>query len=189
MREIMNVLAEIRGVVTRGTIAKAASDGPCQAAQVRIDADDVADDVEVFEPYGLTARALPGAETIQVAVGGDQAHLVTLCVADRRYRLTGLSGGEVALYNDSGASVVIKADGSIELSPANVGKVRVGGAAAVTPLALNTEVLAQFNAIFGVWAGLVPTTWAADSLILKGAFASLALSIAAAMPGSDRGTG
>lgn len=114
--------------------------------------------------------------------------MVTLCVADRRYRLTGLAGGEVAIYNDKGASVVMKADGSIELTPALAGKVKVGGAAAVETIALNTEVLAQFSAIFGIWAGLTPTVWAADAVVLKGAYAALATALAASMPGSSKGT-
>ncbi|RTL04389.1 MAG: hypothetical protein EKK62_16475 [Acidimicrobiia bacterium] len=181
------VWEEAATMVTRGVLKKAPTDGGMRTAQVQVDADDVADDVEIFEPYGLTAKALTGAETIQVAVGGDQAHLVTICVADRRYRLTGLANGEVALYNDKGAQVVLKADGSIELTPALAGSVHVGGPTAVETIALNTEVLAQFSAIFGIWAGLAPTTWAADAVVLKGAYAALAAVLAVSMPGSSKG--
>lgn len=188
VRELRNLVAELRGLITRGTLSKTSADDGCQTAQIKVDADDTADGVEVFEPYGFTARAKPGAETIQAAVGGDQAHVVTLCVADRRYRLKGLAGGEVALYNDKGASVVLKSDGSIELTPALAGKVRVGGATAVETIALNTEVIAQFSAIFGIWSGLTPTTWAADAVLLKGLYASLAASLVASMPGSSKGT-
>lgn len=42
---------------------------------------------------------------------GDREHSIAICVADRRYRLTGLTSGEVALYDDQGQEVVLAREG------------------------------------------------------------------------------
>ncbi len=47
-------------------------------------------------------RAASGAEAITLSVGGHRSHTVVINVDDRRYRLKGLKGGEVALYTDEG---------------------------------------------------------------------------------------
>lgn len=180
-------VAELRGMVTRGTLATYPTDDGMRTAQVEIDADDTADDVEVFEPFGFTSRPLAGAESINLAVGGDQAHMVTICVADCRYRLTGLAAGEVAIYNSQGAKVVLNLDGSIDVTPALAGKVKIGGPAAIKTIALNEEVVAAFGQICAVWSALVPSTWAVDAPILKGAYASIAGALATTLPGSPKG--
>jgi phage gp45-like len=38
-----------------------------------------------------------------------------ICIADRRYRPTGLASGEVSVYDKNGSKVLLKADGSIEI--------------------------------------------------------------------------
>ena len=42
---------------------------------------------------------------------GNREHSIAICVADRRYRLTGLTSGEVALYDDQGQEVVLAREG------------------------------------------------------------------------------
>lgn len=74
-------------------------------------AGDLRDDVEHFEPYGFTSEPKTGAEPLIVALDGDREHSTAICVADRRYRLTGLTSGEVALYDDQGQEVVLAREG------------------------------------------------------------------------------
>lgn len=76
-----------------------------QGLQVTLLADELRDHVEHFQPYGLTAHPHPGAEAIAVCVAGSRDHAVVIALDDRRYRLTGLAQGEVALYDDLGQSV------------------------------------------------------------------------------------
>lgn len=73
-------------------------------------AGDLRDDVEHFEPYGFTSEPKTGAEPLIVALDGDRDP-IAICVADRRYRLTGLTSGEVALYDDQGQEVVLAREG------------------------------------------------------------------------------
>lgn len=79
-----------------------------QAVQVGLLADETADDIERVQNYGMTSVPLPGAEGVCLFLGGDRAHGVIIAMDDRRYRLKGLKGGEVALYTDEGDSIVLK---------------------------------------------------------------------------------
>lgn len=85
----------------------------CQALQVTMMAGQTPDDVERPQTYGNTSVPHPGAEGIALAVGGSTGHTVVICVDDRRYRLTGLQAGEVALYDDLGHKVYLTRDGIV----------------------------------------------------------------------------
>lgn len=63
-----------------------------------------------WEPYGYTSHPLPGAEALLGSLGGDRAFTDAIVVADRRYRLTNLESGEVAIYDDLGNVIHFKRD-------------------------------------------------------------------------------
>ncbi len=98
---LMNLF--VRGTVVLGNAAK-----KMQALQMRLLAGEVKDNLEHFEPYGLTSHPLPGAEGITAFLGGDRSHGVVLVVADRRYRIQAMEPGEVALYTDEGDRIHFK---------------------------------------------------------------------------------
>lgn len=110
----------IHGLAAR-CVLRLASDGlKMQAVQVGLLADETADDVERFQNYGFTSVPLPGAEGVCLFLGGDRAHGVVIAMDDRRYRLQGLQGGEVALYSiddkePAGHRLVLKRGGVIEV--------------------------------------------------------------------------
>lgn len=108
MQRLLKPLAmRLRGIVARAVIKAVADEGALQTLQVRVNADELLDGVEHFQPYGHAARPLPGAEGIALAVGGHRSHTVVICVGDRRYRLKGLKAGEVGLYDDLGNRVLL----------------------------------------------------------------------------------
>lgn len=113
MRELMNTL--VRGVVNLVNPA-----GAIQALQMTLTADEVKDGLEHFEPYGYTSNPHPGAEGLTAFIGGDRSHGVVICISDRRFRLTGLQDGEVALYTDEGDFIHFKRDRVIELQTLNL---------------------------------------------------------------------
>lgn len=113
-RNVVNLLC-------RGTVTLANATGNLQTLQLALLADENKDDVEHFEPYGFTSNPLPGAEVLAAFVEGDRSHGIVVVAADRRYRVVGLTPGDVALYNDQG--VEIKLSGNT---------VSVSGATAVT---------------------------------------------------------
>ena len=128
---MQRLMARVRGMVGRAVINLVNDATRLQALQVTMMADQVADDVERFQQYGVTSVPLPGAEGIALAVGGSTAHTVVISVDDRRYRLTGLQGGEVALYDDLGHKVHLTRNGIVidgagqQVTMMNLSKLRV----------------------------------------------------------------
>lgn len=109
-RRLGNLLA--RGVVTGSNGAS-----KMRTLQIRILAGEPKDDIEHFEPYGFTSEPIPGAEHIAGFFDGDRSHGVVICVADRRYRLTGLESGEMAIHDDQGQKVHLTRDGIVIYTP------------------------------------------------------------------------
>lgn len=118
--------AKIRSVAKRGTIGSIATDGERQTVQTKALADDVRDDVELFEPYGFTSGAPAGSECLIVNVGADQAHGVAIMAGGREYRIAGVGEGEVAVYHRDGAAAVFRNDGSVEIYGSQGQPVRLG---------------------------------------------------------------
>lgn len=113
MRQVM------AGMLARGVVVLANSARKLQSLQLRITAGEAKDDMEHFEPYGITSCPLEGAEALAAFIG-DRSHGVVLVVSDRRYRLQGLEAGEVALYTDEGDVVHLKRGRVIEVKTATL---------------------------------------------------------------------
>jgi phage baseplate assembly protein V len=92
---------------TRGRMAIVDDGKKLQQVQVELYADEVKDNVERFQQYGFTSVPLAGAEAIGVFLGGGRDHGIVIAIDDRRYRLTKLKNGDVALYTDEGTSIVL----------------------------------------------------------------------------------
>jgi phage baseplate assembly protein V len=98
-----------------------------QGLQISLLPGEIKNGVPRVQEYGFTSVPEAGAEAIVLALGGDRANLVAIAVDDRRYRPTGLAAGETVLYSKFGQRVWLKADGSIELTPAAGQPVKVNG--------------------------------------------------------------
>jgi phage baseplate assembly protein V len=109
----MSMGDRVRGMISRAVISLVNDAAKLQALQVTMMADQTPDDVERFQTYGHTSVPHPGAEGIGLAIGGSTGHTVVICVDDRRYRVKGLQGGEVALYDDLGHKVYLTRDGIV----------------------------------------------------------------------------
>lgn len=128
LQRIMRPLAQrVQLMIGRAVVNLVNDATRLQGLQVSLLADEVRGDVERFQQYGFTSVPHPGAEAVAVSVAGSRDHVLVLAVDDRRYRLTGLADGEVALYTDEGDRIVIRRGGTIEVQAAT--KVRL-----VTPL-------------------------------------------------------
>jgi phage baseplate assembly protein V len=114
------MMRRLKGMTTRCVITLVNDALKMQTVQVKALAAMPLDGLENFQPYGFTANALPGAEALVLSVGADLGNAVVICVADRRYRLTGLQSGEVAIYDNQGQSVVLKQDHIAITSPNKV---------------------------------------------------------------------
>ncbi len=105
----------IANMVARAVVQLVADGGKLQALQLVVGADETRDGCERFQEYGFTSMPLAGAEAVVLFVGGRRDHGLVVAVDDRRHRMAGLEAGEVALYTNAGQSIVLKADGSIEI--------------------------------------------------------------------------
>lgn len=69
---------------------------------------------ELFQQYGLTSNPPPGTMAVVIPVGGKTSHGIVVATEHGSYRLAGLKSGEVALYTDEGAKIVLKRGKIIE---------------------------------------------------------------------------
>lgn len=105
--------ARVRGMISRAVTGKANDATTMQSLQLELFSGQVADDVEHFQPYGLSSVPHAGAEGIALAIGGSTGHTVVINVDDRRFRITGLQDGEVVLYDDMGHKVYLTRNGIV----------------------------------------------------------------------------
>jgi phage baseplate assembly protein V len=108
------IKSKIALAFARAVVKLIKDDKKIQRMQVELLKDEIRDDIERFQDYGFTSHPESGAEAVVGFMGGDRSHGIILKVDDRRYRLTGLAAGEVAMYHRSGSKIVMKADGTIE---------------------------------------------------------------------------
>lgn len=102
-------------------VLRAVADGPrMQVVQLTALDGETLDGVERWQDYGFTSHPRPGAEAVVLSLCGNRDHAVAIRVDDRRYRLTGLAEGEVALYDDLGQRVHLTRTGIEIDSPLNI---------------------------------------------------------------------
>lgn len=108
----------LRGASVRAAIAASADEGETQTLDVEAHEGMARAAVEVLQPYGLATRAPEGAVTLLIAVGGDQGDMVALPPSCPGTRFGRLGAGEVALYDQAGNRVYLRAGGVIEVMAA-----------------------------------------------------------------------
>lgn len=141
----------IANTIVRGVLQLADDSLKQQLLQLGALAEETIDGAENFQPYGLSAVPLAGAEHVTVFPGGDRSHPLTIAVSDRRYRPTGGQPGEVIVHNHvTGCRVTMKANGDVVVQAAAGRKVLIGSASASTPPALSSE-LADLKSRVAAW--------------------------------------
>lgn len=126
---------KVNAMISRGRLTGASGEKPLRTLQVELLANDVRDDVEHMEPYGFTSEPHTGSEVVAASLAGSRRHTIVLTVSDRKYRLTGLKTGEVAIFDDLKRKVILTREGIVidgAQSPIKVktaGDVSIEGAA------------------------------------------------------------
>ncbi|EDT7807097.1 phage baseplate assembly protein V [Salmonella enterica subsp. enterica serovar Oranienburg] len=70
---------------------------------------------EMFQHYGFTSHPQPGTMGIVLPLGGVSSHGIVIATEHGAYRLKSLRPGEVALYTDEGAKIVLRRGKLIEV--------------------------------------------------------------------------
>lgn len=157
----LNTLARMAGV------SAVSSSGPRVTATASVSDLESHPKVQVLEQYGFTSVPPAGSQGLMLCLGGDGAHPVLLGVGNPSTRLPGLGSGDAAMHVGSvatGARVVLRANGSIEIEPGPAAVVSVVPSGDITsPLAVarstdptiaNTTDVASINTLIGAWNAL-----------------------------------
>lgn len=106
----------VRIMSGRKNIKNIKDDGETMTASVEVAEGIWRDDVEIIQPYGLSASVPEdGAMGIVLPLGGDEGDMVILPVANPSVRLGGLKEGEVGLYNKDGDQLIITPEGEFNM--------------------------------------------------------------------------
>jgi len=140
--------------VGRAVLRAIDDSGSRQTAQIEALRGEVRDAVERMQQYGFTSVPLPGADGAVVFVAGNREQGIIVATEDRRYRLTGLEGGEVAIYDDQGQKVHLTRDGivvetSLDLTATVGGNVSVTATGSAEVTAASVSVTAPTVTIAG----------------------------------------
>ncbi|MCX7204735.1 MAG: phage baseplate assembly protein V [Proteobacteria bacterium] len=109
-RALNGVRAAFRGIGARTNSA-----GPVQMIQAEALADEKLIDAEYMQHYGLTSHPPSGFMYVAVPVGGNTAHSMIIATEHASYRIKNLKPGEVAIYTDEGAHIILKRGKLIEV--------------------------------------------------------------------------
>jgi len=106
-KRIRKALSGLR-LAFRGVLTRITTKGGVQTAQVSGLAPEGLEGIEMFQQYGFTTVPPEGAMAIVLPLGGRTSHGIVIATEHSSYRLQGLESGEVAIYTDEGASIVLK---------------------------------------------------------------------------------
>jgi len=106
-------------MIARGVLEVVDDDSKVQIIRATLHSGETRDRLERLGQYGLTSVPHDGAECVVLFPGADNSHGIVIAVEDRRYRLTGLAQGEVALYTDEGDSIQLRRNKEIEVHTDN----------------------------------------------------------------------
>ncbi|PCJ13816.1 MAG: phage baseplate protein [Gammaproteobacteria bacterium] len=102
-------------IVARAVVRNVDDTNGLQILQVEILKGEIKN-LERMQNYGFTGVPLVTSESVVLFPNGSRDHGIIVAVDDRRYRLRGLEGGEVAIYTDEGDYIILKRGNNIEMN-------------------------------------------------------------------------
>jgi len=100
-------------MMARGTITLVDDSKKVQTMQVRVNGLELLPDIPRFAEYGYTSNPPAGTQAIIGSKNGDRNDGIVIATSNAKYRLVGLSTGEVAIHDDKGQSVYLSASGIV----------------------------------------------------------------------------
>lgn len=100
----------------RGKLTLTQSGEPIQRVQVQGLADETLQEIEQLQQFGFTSHAPADTDVIVIPLGGDTSHGIVIASEHGSFRVKNLQSGEVAVYDESGSSIVLKKGKLIEMN-------------------------------------------------------------------------
>jgi phage baseplate assembly protein V len=117
MQKISEMITNrIRNMFARGEV-KSVTQGNTATAKVEFLEGEVFDGIEMPHQFGHQSSPPIGSEVLAIFLGGNRDHGSIIATFNKAHSKTDLAEGEAALFSQSGSTVLIKADGSIHLTP------------------------------------------------------------------------
>lgn len=116
---VRRLLAKLQSTVLRGIVKLVDDKKSTQTVQVELRFDEIADAVELLQPFGVSFSPTLGSEVIVLSVGASQDNLVALNATDRSNRPTDVEEGEGGLYTPSGWKIFLANDDVVHLAEKN----------------------------------------------------------------------
>lgn len=99
----------------RGVLHLVKSVDNIQKVQASGLADETLQDVELMQQFGFTSVPPANTQAVILPIGGQTTHGIVIATENGSFRVKNLQGGEVAVYDESGSSIVLKKGRLIEI--------------------------------------------------------------------------
>lgn len=109
----MSIGRRIWNAIGFGSLSFLNDSGPVQTAQVKVGYATILDGVPVVQLFGLSASAPAGADAVVLSVNGDPSNSVLIATNHQAHRPTGQASGETTLYNATGMTIYLSANGIV----------------------------------------------------------------------------
>jgi len=145
----MDIQKHIQDLLSRGKVKLSNRASKMRELQAEFLAGEVRDELEHIEPYGFSSEPITDgkAEAFVMFLDGNRSNGIVFCVADRRYRITNMESGEVAIFDDQGQKVYLQRGGILLETPKNL-TAKVGGSTTLTSSG-NVDITAPQTTIHG----------------------------------------
>lgn len=147
IKGIKNMIAQGVGSIRlafRGKTAAVQSGGATQRVQIDGLAGETLQSLEQMQQFGFTSHPPPGTDALIVPLGGVSSHGIIVATENGAYRIKGLAAGEVAVYDQSGSSIVLKQGRLIEI---DCDRLSINAPSGVEITAPNVQCSAQLTAM------------------------------------------
>lgn len=112
------IIARLEMMVAKAIIKAVTDTDEIQLVKLSALADEVQDDVERIQTYGLSASPPVGSEAVVLFLNGNRDHGLVIACDSGEHRPKALKSGEVVLYSKHGQSVLLKEDGTLVITGA-----------------------------------------------------------------------
>jgi len=118
MRRFVNIAMaplkrKVNLMVSRAVISSLKDQGGLQLLQLKLFADEVTDDAELFQEFGFISKPPVGSEGIALSVGGNREHVVVIATNNRvarEFAQALIDGGDSIFFNANEKYLALKGD-------------------------------------------------------------------------------